>query len=110
MVQKLSATVVDTAVEGQFRRDLSTTTGLVFGVKGGTIHQGSTSTVVADSTVTLTDASTNIVWIDLLDNTVKTAVSGSEDTTFTIRLYQVVTAGGVITTVTDQRARVSEFF
>jgi hypothetical protein len=81
-------------------RRYATTTGLIFGYYGG-IYGG---IAVADGTVTLTNNATNYIVVEKATGTVSAStsntnwLSGSYD-----RLYQVVTASGVISSVTSYR-------
>ena len=103
LVTKVSDIVIGGHVEQQFAQDHTTTTGLTFGYKSGLYTEGTVVTEVDAGTVTLTDASVNVVYLDTSLGTV--AASTSEDTADVIALFQVTTSGGVITAVVDARAR-----
>ena len=103
MVTKLSSTVVATPDEEAFKQDRTTTTGLVFGVKGGMYVRTASIFTVLDTTVTLADDSTNAVYLTNT-GTIGTFLTGSEPAN-SLRLFQVVTVTGAITAITDQRVR-----
>ncbi|OYV48230.1 MAG: hypothetical protein B7X10_03380, partial [Burkholderiales bacterium 21-58-4] len=81
-----------------FARKATTTTGLTWGYYGG-IFPGTYAAIV-DGSLTLTDASTNYIECD------NAGVLYQNTSAFTVgrnRLYQVVCAGGVISSYTDYR-------
>lgn len=93
--------VLDTSIYAGFSTDPGNITGLTFALEAGKLTTGSGSTVVAAGTVSLTDDTTNYVYID------SGSVAVGDDTipaSATHLLYEVVTASGVITGITDLRA------
>jgi len=85
-----------------FDENSATTTGLVWGYKGGLFRLDSTVTTVSAGTIALTDDATNYLEIDPDDGLVK-----KNTTTFTslrIPIRTVITASGSQTTSTDKRA------
>jgi hypothetical protein len=85
-----------------FDENPATTTGLVWGYKGGLFRLDSTVTTVAAGTIALTDDATNYIEIDPSDGLVK-----KNTTSFTsgrIPIRTVLTASGSQTTSTDKRA------
>lgn len=91
--------VQDLPIGGQFAVDQTTTTGLTFGFRSGLKVTGDTRVVIATGTVALTDDATN--WVHITASTV-TVNSGATPTEGHL-LYKVITASGVITTITDLR-------
>lgn len=91
--------LVDTKVQGDYGIDGSTTTGLTLGIKGG-LFTGNDNTVTTQlaGTVALTDDATNFVTTN--GSTFAAGTSGSHAVTI---LYEVTTASGVITVITDRR-------
>lgn len=87
-------------INDKFKYDPATTTGLTFGFDGATYALGPNPVIVAAGTVLLTDDATNIVEVSS-GGVVSAVVIGSEGQ---VPLYKVVTASGVITTITDLRA------
>jgi hypothetical protein len=89
-----------------FDENPATTTGLVWGYKGGLFRLDSTVTTVAAGTIALTDDATNYIEIDPSDGLVK-----KNTTSFTsgrIPIRTVLTASGSQTTSTDKRAWFSQ--
>lgn len=86
---------------GDFGQDLSTTSGLTFGYKAGTLRNDNTIVSVSAGTVSLTDDTTNYIEVDS-SGTVSANTSGF--TSGQIPLYEVVTASGSISSVTDKRS------
>jgi hypothetical protein len=84
---------------GNLSIDADTTTGLTLGYTAGYIVNKSTRTAVSAGTVALTDDATN--WI-YEDKTVVLVNAGAAPTLATI-LYKVITASGIITSITDYR-------
>lgn len=102
MTQKLityGPLVRDLPMGGNFAVDQTTTTGLTFGLRAGVIVGGNTRTAVVAGTVALTDDSTN--WVHISGTVI--AVNSGANPTLGAVLYKVVTASGVITTITDLR-------
>ncbi len=85
-----------------FGRRHPVTTGLTWGYYGG--QWGGLT--VADGTVTLTNGATNYIVAARATGAVTVSTTATEwnDPTAFARLHQVVTAGGVATSVTDHRA------
>lgn len=92
-----------------FAQDLDTSTGLTFGYLGGTIQisMGSAATsvvTVAAGTFVLGATTTNHIYIDLSDNTIKKSVSGLPTVAEgTIQLFVISTDGSGITSLNDTR-------
>lgn len=86
---------------GIFGKRHTVTTGLTWGYYGGR-YNGNT---VTDGTVTLTDATTNYVVVKRSDGVVSTstATTNWSNATDYARLYQLTTAGGVVTATVDAR-------
>lgn len=84
-----------------FAQDTATTTGLTFGYQAGRVDKGNGTIVeVAASTIALTDNTTNIVYLDYADDTVKTSTTAPGANTAI--LFHVVTSAGDISTVTEK--------
>lgn len=85
-----------------FGRRHPVTTGLTWGYYGGTWG----GMAIADGTVTLTNSATNYVVAARATGSVSVSTSATDwnDRTAFARLYQIVTAGGVATSVADHRA------
>lgn len=96
----------DTQIAGQFSQDVSTTTGLTFGLRGGFFTLDNRLDIIADSTITLTDDDVNFVYIDWLVTpaVIVTRLSDFPDDQYT-PCYKVTTASGVITVIEDWRIR-----
>ncbi len=89
-----------------FDENSATTTGLVWGYKGGLFRLDSTVTTVSAGTIALIDDATNYIEIDPSDGLVK-----KNTTSFTsgyIPIRKIVTASGAQSTSTDQRAWFSQ--
>lgn len=84
----------------QFALDPATTTGLTLGFTAGFNSLGSTVNAIAASTVTLVDDATN--WVHLHETFIDASVLPSLPSV----LYKVVTASGVITSITDHRGTI----
>ncbi len=80
----------------------TTTTGLVWGYKGGLFRLDSTVTTVSAGTIALTDDATNYVEIDPSDGLVKKNTTSFASGRIPVRT--IVTASGEQTTSTDKRA------
>jgi hypothetical protein len=90
------------ALAETFDENPATTTGLVWGYKGGIFRLDSTVTTVSAGTIALTDDATNYIEIDPSDGLVK-----KNTTSFTsgrIPIRTVLTASGSQSTSTDKRA------
>lgn len=84
-----------------FAQDTATTTGLTFGFQAGRVDKGNgTVTNVTAGTIALTDNTTNIVYLDYADDTVKTSTTAPGSNTAI--LFHVATSAGNITTVTEK--------
>jgi len=99
-----SATIEGGHIERQFAQDIDTTTGLTYGYKGGYLVAGNVVTTIADGTVTLTDASSNYVYISTT-GTPAVMVSTTQPSADYVQIALVVTAGGEISSVTDSRTK-----
>jgi hypothetical protein len=90
---------VDTAGK-DYKQDIGTTTGLTFGYFAGSVRNDNVITDTVAGTTVLADNDTSFIEVDssgvVTDNIVGFTAGQ-------IPLYTVVTAGGVITTVTDER-------
>lgn len=86
---------------GLFSRRHAVTTGLTWGYYGGR-YNGNT---IADGTVTLTNAATNYVVVARATGVVSVATTTTNwlDATNYARLYQITTAGSVVTAIVDER-------
>jgi hypothetical protein len=82
------------------RRD-STTSGLTWGYYGGNLNVSGTVTPIANGTVSLTDAATN--YVEASSSGVVSANTSAFTGGTTIRLYQIITSGGAVTSYTDRR-------
>lgn len=83
-----------------FQRRASTTTAITWGYHGGTMMVDGVLTTIANSTVNLTNNSTNYI------EATRTGTVSANTTAFTagrIPLYEAVTASNVITGYTDRR-------
>jgi hypothetical protein len=89
-----------------FDENPATTTGLVWGYKGGLFRLDSTVTTVSAGTIALTDDATNYIEIDPSDGLVKKNTSAF--TSGRIPIREIITASGVQTTSTDKRAWFSQ--
>lgn len=88
-------------------QDLSTTSGLVFGISGGRLFNGNSIVEVAATTKTLTNNTTN--YIELLSNgSIVAGTSGFNAAR--MPLWQVTTSGGQITGVVNKRPVLSFIF
>ena len=88
-------------ISGYYSEDAGSHSGLNFGYFGGKVHNDNVVTSTADGTVALTDSTTNYVEVHPGTGVVSANTSGF--TAGRIPLFTVVTAGGSINTVTDQR-------
>ena len=88
-----------------YQYDPDTTSGLDFGYKAGKVRNDNVVWETSAGTVTLADDATNYVEVNPADGTVSANTTGF--TTAYIPLYEVVTASGAITTVTDKRTWVA---
>ncbi len=107
MVTKFTSNLLEnTVVEKQFSQDVGTTTGLTWGMRGGFVVLADTVTTIADSTTVLTDDDTNYIYISLISTPVL-AVALSIPGNDAIMLYSIVTASGVISSITPWRTRLT---
>lgn len=95
--------IVNGGINAKFTVNPATTTGLTFGYNGGEYAFNGEVITVAAGTVTLTDDATNIVQL-LAQGAVSAVTLGNETE---LPLYQVVTASGAITGITDLRAAIT---
>jgi len=93
---------------GIFAKKHSTTSLLVWGYYGGRFN-GNT---IADGTVTLTNTTTNYVVVKISDGVVSTSTVSTNwnNAADYRRLYQLTTAGGVVTATVDARWDVGGLF
>lgn len=75
--------------------------GLNFYYKGGRVRNDSVISVTADGHIALSDNATNYLEVDPTTGTVYKTTSGF--TSGRIPLFQVITAGGAVTTITEAR-------
>ena len=97
----LDSDKVDSAGLGyQFGHKRNTTAALNVGYYGGVISVAGTKTIIADGAVALTNAATNYV-----ERTTAGVVSANTAgyTAGKIPMFRAVTAGGIVTSVTDDR-------
>jgi hypothetical protein len=90
------------ALAETFDENSATTTGLVWGYKGGLFRLDAVVTTVAAGTIALTDDATNYLEIDPDDGLVKKNTTAF--TSLRIPIRTVITASGSQTTSTDKRA------
>lgn len=90
-----------TFLPGQYAERSAAHSGLDFGYYGGLVHNDNVVTTTADGTVTLTNAATNYVEVNISTGAV--TANTSSFTSGRIPLFTVVTSGGSISTVTDKR-------
>lgn len=97
-INQLPSTTLPT--EEDFSQDITTTNALTFGYFGGKLHLGigGAPSIVADGTIALTNNTTNYVYYDPADTTVKKNTSGF--VVNTLPMFTVVTLSGAITVVT----------
>lgn len=102
----------ETQINGNFQtlewaqvygRRAQVTTGLTWGYYGGVMWGG---IMVADGTLTLTDAAANYIVVNKTTGaiSVSTAATNWDDTAAYARVYKVTTAAGVVSAVEDHRA------
>jgi hypothetical protein len=86
-----------------YGRRAEVTTGLTWGYYGGVMWGG---IMVADGTLTLTDAAANYIVVNKSTGviSVSTAATNWNDTATYARVYKVTTAAGVVSAVEDHRA------
>lgn len=95
-----NSTILGTQLYAMFQWDPDTTTGLTFGYLSGYINTTGTNPLfIAAGTVVLTDDTTNYVYATT--SAIETAIAIPVDAEHL--LHEVVTASGVITSVTDKR-------
>jgi len=78
------------------------TNGLTFFYKGGTYRYGNALNVITDSSIAITDATTNYIEIDVATNTVVFNTTGFSNNN--IALWKITTVGGSMTVITDKRS------
>ncbi|RNC77157.1 hypothetical protein DA717_11840 [Piscirickettsiaceae bacterium NZ-RLO2] len=91
-----------------FGQDATTTTGLIFGYLQGSVTQNNESITVPAGTVTLTASTTNIVYVDLTDTTVKATDASLPDNANDVELYEITTDDSQITSILDKRTWINE--
>jgi len=102
-IASISAVLSDSPFYGDLAVDNILTTGLTFAYTSGVSVTNDSSTTIAAGTEALTDDATNIVFRE--GATMGSAVLGSEPDE-SMRLYTVVTASGIITSIIDTRGNV----
>lgn len=85
-----------------FAWDSAATVGLTFGVKSGVMWDGTTLSVKAPQTTLLTNNATNYVELDRATGVISDNIVGF--TSGRLPLFQVTTAGALVTAVLDRRA------
>lgn len=108
MVTKISERLYRPDVENELNEAPENYSGLNFAYSAGIVYTQGGKVNVPAGTILMTDNAVNIVWIDYDTETIATATTGSEDTTNAVRLFSVTTLAGVITDVTDERAKLTE--
>ncbi|QGP52534.1 hypothetical protein PsalN5692_04043 (plasmid) [Piscirickettsia salmonis] len=91
-----------------FGQDATTTTSLIFGYLQGSVTQNNESITVPAGTVALTASTTNIVYVDLTDTTVKATASELPDNANDVELYEITTDDSQITNIVDKRTWINE--
>ncbi|OAJ33082.1 pyocin knob domain-containing protein [Piscirickettsia salmonis] len=91
-----------------FGQDATTTTGLIFGYLQGSVTQNNESITVPAGTVTLTASTTNIVYVDLTDTTVKATDASLPDNANDVELYEITTDASQIKNIVDKRTWINE--
>ena len=110
MIQRFKTSLLeDGPVERQFAEDFNQRSGLTFVVKAGIFVDTITVTNIPETTLSLTDDATNVIFLDVTDLTVKAVTLGSEPGIDMIPLFQVVTVSAAITTVADNRKIITRF-
>ncbi len=95
--------ILDSAVfSHHFAEDSASHDGLDFYYKSGVVRQGTTVTAVVAGHVSLADDDTSYIELEPSDGTVSDNVTGF--TAGKIPLFEVLTAAGAISSVTDKRA------
>lgn len=102
MVTRLSNTVIDTQFESQFKYLPHESSALNFVLTGGSVPELAGNATIAKQTIALTDDSTNRVYVDYSVTPAVISQSTSIPST-ALLLYEVVTASGAVTSVTDAR-------
>lgn len=103
-IKSKSAVLSDSPFYGDLAVDAVLTTGLTFAFTAGVSVEDDVATTIAAGTETLTDDATNVVYRQ--GATMGSAVEDSEPDEV-MRLYTVITASGVITSIVDTRGHVS---
>ncbi len=105
MVQRVSSIVFDPEYFQPFSEDLDTSVGaLEFRVLGGNFSDNDTWDTVSATTVTLTNNATNFIDLRFDTPAVVANTTALDGEIPHVRLYDVVTSGGAITSVTDKRS------
>ena len=107
MVTKLSDTVVETAVEKQFRNIAGENSGLNFEIAAGKVMEVAGLVEIPQQTLALTDDTTNYVYLSFDAATVALG-SGTTLPTLGHLLFTVVTASAAISSIVDHRWRAME--
>lgn len=103
LVTKVGNRGVGNLSDGDHRRILDPSlTALQFKIASGAFTDNITFGILPETTINLTDNASNIIVIDVVNSTY--ALSADLTSEGRIALYTVVTASGVISTVTDHRS------
>ena len=103
MVTRPTTGVLESGPDGHFAQDLDNTTGLTFAVYGGFYVARTVVNEIPDSTRTVTDNATVIVYLDLENMILSFGVTlPAADS---IHLFTLTTLNGAITNVVDKRHR-----
>lgn len=105
MVTRVGSTVGPIDYSFAFNNDPDTTTGLTWGHEQGQVLDGGVLTTIVASTLSLADASVNIVYIDYSGTPalMVTTTAAKPTQTDSVFLYAIQTSGGHITSTTDLR-------
>lgn len=98
------ADIVDTSgnLANNFAQDPDTTTGLTYGFRSGIVMTSGSLVTVAAGTLAITDNTTTLVYLDLVDNTVKQTTGAAPSNI--LKLATLTTVAGEITAVVDSRS------
>lgn len=99
--------VASEGLEGAFTNDYDLNSGLDFFVRGGVVRQDNQFVDVNDTTVTLADNTTNIVYLDKTlgaEQILSSDEASAPASYLHIHLFRVVTSSGAITSITDLRS------
>lgn len=101
--------IVSSGVVGSLSNDADFNAGLQFYIKESKVVRGSSFVVVPDTFVTLADNEDSYVYLDYTAGSeqVTSALTSAFPIANALILYQVTTAGGVITNITDFRSWVN---